>query len=138
MITTIKPSSSAILQVATGNHEELEFDFVRLHNMAKHIMYLREGTHTAVALVKHICGGHESIMAVSSLGRLELMRSFHDVPLHKSSLLESLVSRVAGMESLAQNLINLIRKGLTFPSQFLEKLLNSSTSTSSTRKTATR
>ena len=51
---------------------------------------------------------------VSSPQRLELIHSFHDLLLHKSSLLEGLMLRVAGMESLAQNLINLFRKGLTF------------------------
>ena len=38
------------------------------------------------------------------------MESVHDLLLHKSSLLEGLVLRVAGMENLTQNLINLVRK----------------------------
>ncbi len=36
------------------------------------------------------------------------MRSVQELLLHKSSLLEGLVLRVAGMEKLVQNLINLV------------------------------
>ena len=49
---------------------------------------------------------------VSPPERLELMRSVHELLLHKTSLLEGLVLRVSGMESLTQNLTNLVRSSL--------------------------
>ena len=98
-----------MLVVASGELTEEGFDFVGLHNISKHVIYLKEGTHAAVALVKHLCEGHRSVMAkVLSPERLELMQSVHELLLHKSTLLEGLVLRVAGMENVAQNLINLV------------------------------
>lgn len=90
---------------------EQEFDFVGLHNISKHVIYLKEGSLAAVALVKRFCEGHESIMKdVTCTERLFLMRSVHELLLHKATSLEGLVLRVAGMDSLTQNLINLVRR----------------------------
>ena len=89
--------------------EGQDFDFVGLHNISKHIIYLKEGTQAAIALVRHLREGHQSLIArVSCPERLEIMHSVHELLLHKTSLLEGLVLRVAGMESLAQNLITLV------------------------------
>ena len=91
---------------------EQEFDFVGLHNLSKHVINLKEGCHAAIALVKRLCQGHQSIMSnVSCPERRDVMRSVHELLLHKTTLLEGLVLRVAGMESLVQNLINLVHKG---------------------------
>ncbi|KAI9695518.1 MAG: hypothetical protein M1836_006435 [Candelina mexicana] len=78
-----------VLLAAGGELAEQGFDFVGLHNVSKHVIYLKEGSHAAAALVKHLCEGHERIMErVSSPERLELMRSVQDLLLHKSTLLE--------------------------------------------------
>lgn len=113
-----------VLHAAGGELTEQEFDFAGLHNISKHVIYLKEGTQAAVALVKHLSEGHQSLMGkVSSPERLELMRSVHELLLHKSSLLEGLALRIAGMESLAQNLINLVRKTLIFLCLIFGKLI---------------
>lgn len=49
---------------------------------------------------------------VSCPERLELMDTVHELLLHKITLLEGLVFRAESMESMAQNLINLVRKGV--------------------------
>ena len=68
-----------------------------------------EGCRAANALVKHIYEAHQNVMTkVSRLDRLEIMRSVHELLLHKYTLLEGLVLRVSGMEKRTQNLINLV------------------------------
>ena len=70
-----------------------------------------EGCRAANALVKHICEAHQNVMTnVSYPERLEIMRSVHELLLHKCTLLEGLVLRVSSMENLTQNLINLVFK----------------------------
>ncbi len=59
----------------------------------------------------------------SSPEKLRLMQSVHDLLLHKSSLLEGLVLRVAGMESLIQNLINLVRNSPRFLDLMMHELM---------------
>ncbi|KAI4168899.1 MAG: hypothetical protein LQ343_006054 [Gyalolechia ehrenbergii] len=99
-----------VLHSAGGEKTEQESDFVGLHNISKHVSYLKEGSLAAVALVKRFCEGHESIMRdTTCIERLDLMRSVHELLLHKATSFEGLVLRVAGMESLTQNLINLVR-----------------------------
>lgn len=103
-----------MLLAANGEFTQDEFDFVGLHNMSKHVIYLKEGSEAAIALVKHLCEGHRKIVTRFSdpvaPQRLELMNSVQELLLHKVTLLEGLVLRVAGMESRAQNLINLVRE----------------------------
>ena len=73
-----------------------------------------EGCQAASALIKHICEAHQNVMTnVSCPERLEIMRSVHDLLLHKCTLLEGLVLRVSGMENLTRNLINLVLKAAT-------------------------
>ncbi len=60
---------------------------------------------------------------ISSPEKLNLMQSVHDLLLHKSTLLEGLVLRVAGMESLIQNLINLVRNSLRLLDLMIHELM---------------
>ncbi|KAL8916350.1 MAG: hypothetical protein Q9208_008574 [Pyrenodesmia sp. 3 TL-2023] len=111
VLCVIRYTENLILRSAGGESTEEEFDFVGLHNISKHVIYLKESSSAAVALTKRFCEGHETIMKdITCPERLHLMRSVHELLQHKTTLLNSLVLRVAGMESLMQNLINLARK----------------------------
>ncbi|KAL9591845.1 MAG: hypothetical protein Q9179_007314 [Wetmoreana sp. 5 TL-2023] len=108
VLCVLRHTENLVLGSASGESPEGEFDFVGLHNISKHTIYLKESSNAAVALAKRFCDGHESIMRkITCPERLELMESVHELLLHKCTSLEGLVLRVAGMENLVQNLINL-------------------------------
>ena len=98
-----------MLQSALEERSKSPFDFVGIHNVAKHIIHLKESSSAAYSVANRICERHGKIMIKSQdASASELMHGVEGLLQHKLSLLEGCNLRVQSMESRAQNIINLV------------------------------
>ena len=80
-----------------------------MHNVAKHIVYLKESSSAAYSTAVRICEQHHELMAQAKQAQSsQLMHSVEGLLQHKLSLLEGCKLRAQSMESRAQNIINLV------------------------------
>ena len=92
-----------------------QYDFVRAHNVAKHIQFLQESSSAISAIARRICEHHSTLIErCREQSKKEKMRAVHELLLHKLTLTEDCVLRVAGMQSRVQNVISLVGPALRF------------------------
>lgn len=90
--------------------EKHDFDFVGMHNISKHITYLKESSNAAVSTANRICEHHQEFMERhQSQSTSQAMRAVHGLLLHKRTLLEGCILRASSMENRTQSMINLVR-----------------------------
>ncbi|KAL3422678.1 hypothetical protein PVAG01_06834 [Phlyctema vagabunda] len=81
-------------------------DFVGLHNISKHVVYLREGAEAASKTLRKICEHHRSLVAeqpTSSFTKMQTQDSLE----YTQTLLDSTQLRLISLEKRINNLINL-------------------------------
>ncbi|MCJ1270366.1 hypothetical protein MMC22_010262 [Lobaria immixta] len=95
------------LKVRTG--ERSDHDFVGLHNMAKHIIYLKEGSEATLLMAQRLHQHHKELLARppqgdSSKSTMELV---HQMLSQKVTQFEAWKLRMESMDKRMQNVINL-------------------------------
>lgn len=107
-------SLQAVLQSDRHKASKLQFDFVGIHNIAKHIIHLKESSSAAYSTADHIYEQHRELIAQPQGAHTsKVMRNVQRLLRHKLSLLEGSRLRVQSMENRVQNTINLVRFGST-------------------------
>ena len=85
-------------------------DFVGLHKMAKHIIYLKEGSDAAILILSHLQKFHDKLLARPPQGdhALPIMHLTDQMLAQKAVQFEVWQLRMASMEQRMQNIINLV------------------------------
>ncbi|KAI4089133.1 MAG: hypothetical protein L6R37_008096 [Teloschistes peruensis] len=100
-----------VLESADTKGLESSFDFHAIHNIAKHIIHLKESSSAAKLLAGHITDQHRELMSQSDPGsEIGVMQGVQGLLQHKQTLLENCQVRVQAMDSRAQNMINLVSR----------------------------
>ena len=92
-------------------------DFVGLHNMAKHIIHLKEGSDAAELTMTHLQNFHEELLEQPSQrsDAKATMRLTNQMLAQKAVQFEVWKLRMTSLEKRMQNIINLVSEGsLTF------------------------
>lgn len=104
-------SWQVVLESADTKGLESSFDFHAIHNIAKHIIHLKESSSAAKLLAGHITDQHRELMSQSDPGsEIGVMQGVQGLLQHKQTLLENCQVRVQAMDSRAQNMINLVSR----------------------------
>lgn len=84
-------------------------DFVGLHNMAKHIIYLKEGADAAALTMAHLQNFHQALLKQPPQGQdaMPVMRLTSQMLAQKAVQFEVWKLRMASLEQRMQNIINL-------------------------------
>lgn len=99
----------SVLASAEQGTEEPHFDFIGIHNLAKHVIYLRESSHAAWATANHICERHYRLLVQQEKSQqAHLTQSIHTLLQHKLGLFEVCKLRVETLDSRLKNTINLV------------------------------
>lgn len=81
-----------------------------MHNISKHIIYLKESSNAAVLTATRVYEHHQELTKrCQSEDNSQMMQAVHGLLLHKRTLLEDCTLRVNSMENRIQNLTNLAR-----------------------------
>ncbi|KAL8667862.1 MAG: hypothetical protein Q9202_000327 [Teloschistes flavicans] len=100
-----------VLESADTKGLESSFDFHAIHNIAKHIIHLKESSSAAKLLADHVTDQHRELMSQSDSGDdTGVMQGVQGLLQHKQTLLENCQVRVHAMDSRAQNMINLVSR----------------------------
>jgi hypothetical protein len=86
-------------------------DFVGLHNMAKHIIYLKEGADAAHLTTSHLQAFHQELLRQPPQGpdTLPIMHLASQMLAQKAVQFEVWKLRMTSLEQRIQNIINLVR-----------------------------
>ena len=100
------------LPIATEKDDD-HHDFVGLHNMAKHIIYLKEGSDAAALTICHLQEFHKELLKQPPQGQdaMPTMRLTSQMLKQKAVQFEVWKLRMTSLEQRMQNIINLVRKG---------------------------
>ena len=87
-------------------------DFVGLHNMAKHIIYLKEGSDAALLTATHLQEFHRELLKQPPRGQdaMPTMRLTSQMLAQKAVQFEVWKLRMTSLEQRMQNIINLVWK----------------------------
>ena len=102
------------LALATGTETDVgSHDFVGLHNMAKHIIYLKEGSDAANMTMGHLQEFHRELLNQPPQGQnaIPTMRLTSQMLAQKAVQFEVWKLRMTSLEQRMQNIINLVRQG---------------------------
>ncbi|KAL9120422.1 MAG: hypothetical protein Q9187_003024, partial [Circinaria calcarea] len=102
---------NAILQSASPKAAETNFDFIGIHNVAKHIIYLEESSSAAFSTANRICEAHRELMEHSSLQQAHtIAQGVQGLLEHKRTLIEGCVIRSQCLEKRVQRMVNLVMR----------------------------
>ena len=98
------------LQAGT-DHNHGKHDFVGLHNMAKHILHLKEGSAAAELTMAHFGKFHQELRQQPPQGEAarHTMRSTGQMLAQKAVQFEVWNLRMTSLQQRMQNVINLVR-----------------------------
>ncbi len=87
-------------------------DFVGLHNVAKHIIYLKEGAEAALLTTSHLQTFHDELLKQPPQGpdTLPIMQLASRMLAQKAVQFEVWKLRMTSLEQRIQNIINLVRE----------------------------
>lgn len=106
---TTSSCMQAVLESADTNVGASSLNIVAIHNIAKHIIHLKESSNAAYLTANQISDQHRQIMAQPEQAHeAKVMQGVQELLQHKLTLLESCRVRVESMDSRAQNMINLV------------------------------
>ncbi|KAL6715238.1 hypothetical protein ACLMJK_007502 [Lecanora helva] len=98
-----------IAHATTSATAESQLDFVGLHNMAKHIIYLKEGSAATMLTVSHLQSFHDELVKQPPQGHdaIPFTRLTHQMLKQKAVQFEVWELRMTSLEKRIQNIINL-------------------------------
>lgn len=98
---------------ATESSDVSRLDFVGLHNMAKHIIHLKEGADAASLTMGHLQKFHQELIKEPPQGQgaLPAMRLASQMLGQKAVQFEVWKLRINSLEQRMQNIINLVKMG---------------------------
>ncbi|KAL8916824.1 MAG: hypothetical protein Q9172_006087 [Xanthocarpia lactea] len=87
-------------------------DFVGLHNIAKHIIHLKEGADAAHSTTTHLQAFHQGLLEQPPQGphATQVMRLTNQMLAQKTVQFEVWKLRMTSLEQRMQNIINLVRE----------------------------
>ena len=99
-------------------------DFVGLHKMAKHIIYLKEGSDAAELMLSHLQKFHDKLLARPPQGddALPIMHLTDQMLAQKAVQFEVWKLRMASMEQRMRNIINLVSHNKLSDAAFITNL----------------
>lgn len=94
----------------TTESDNSQHDFVGLHNMAKHIIYLKEGADAASLTTSHLQAFHQELLKQLPQGSdaLPIMHLASQMLAQKAVQFEVWKLRMTSLEQRMQNIINLV------------------------------
>jgi hypothetical protein len=99
------PSTKAALQIPPAQP-----DFVGLHNVAKHIIFLKEGSDAVLATVAAMTTHHDRpYQATGPNPSSRLAKETHAALEYQKELFQSVSFRITSLDRRMQNIINLVR-----------------------------
>jgi hypothetical protein len=86
-------------------------DFVGLHNVAKHVIFMKEGLEAALSTMTSMLESHEKLYRhrESNSPSARIITATHAALRYQRELLLSLSFRITSLERRMQNTINLVR-----------------------------
>lgn len=93
-------------------------DFVGLHNVAKHIIFLKESSEATLLMAQRLYQHHQELLAQPPQGNnsKSTMQLIHQMLSQKVTQFEVSKLRMESMDKRMQNVINLVRLLLKTPS----------------------
>lgn len=92
------------------NDPQAVLDFVGLHNMAKHIIFLKEGSEAILATLTSILAYHEELFQITgSDPAAQIAKATQTALAYQKELFRSVSLRIASLDRRMQNVINLVR-----------------------------
>ncbi|KAL9117896.1 MAG: hypothetical protein Q9187_005562 [Circinaria calcarea] len=80
LIRVVQAVENDILDIAGSADEKHDFDFVGIHNISKHVIYLMESSNAAVATATRVCEQHRELMEKFQSDPTSLsMRAVHEI-----------------------------------------------------------
>ena len=99
------------------NNPREDVDFVGLHNVAKHVIFMKEGLEAVLSTTKSMLERHEKLYhhRGSNSPSARITTATHAALTYQRELLLSLSLRIMSLERRMQNTINLVRAWTTAP-----------------------
>ncbi|KAL8725740.1 MAG: hypothetical protein Q9181_006299 [Wetmoreana brouardii] len=97
-----------VLESANSKVAQSPFNFVAIHNVAKHIIHVKESSSATLLMAHQISEQHRQIMTQPEQSHeYKLTQGVQGLLQHKLTLLENCQMKAQSMDSRAQNMINL-------------------------------
>jgi hypothetical protein len=115
-------------------HQSYQQDFTGLHNLAKHIIFLKESSDAALLMAKEVCSHHRQLVVETASPQNDAAaptrtNATQQMLHHKVTQFQSVCLRLTTLENRMQNVINLVRDvGIEFLSKHPANLYAFSTS----------
>jgi hypothetical protein len=85
-------------------------DFVGLHNMAKHIIFLKEGSDAVLATLTSMLAYHEELFQITGPNpTAQIVKATQTALSYQRELFRSVSFRIGSLDRRMQNIINLVR-----------------------------